>query len=353
MRNLRKQIIIVFLFSIVLSQKDIYRSVEDVQEEWTGYTSFQKEEMISFCDFLFNEGYYERCLLSSFQLLYKFPDDPVIPTVNYHIARCYEEMGNYDLAHKYYQKVIKADDRGAIVYKAAQYRNHYTSLLSEDLDRLLKETQNTDDPYLLTFRGYAHMKRFNWVEARASFISAQSAYAHPHYDALMTPIYQTIENVSSVPMHNKYLVFLSSALFPGGGQFLLKEWNNGQGILSSVGLMMLIGNWAKVEQLVGKNRVIENESSSIPLYKDMETNHELKKRDKIPAHLSLSYSSIKYLIPPIIIGAGVFISSSLKSFKDTDRKNKKLVEYYVNDRVSNTSPERFLDFPEPTLIIRR
>jgi len=353
MRNLRKQIIFVFLSSVILSQQDIYRSVEDVKEEWTGYTSFQKEEMLSFCDFLFNEGHYERCLLSSFQLLYKFPNDPVIPAVNYYIARCYEEMRNFDLAHKYYDKVIKAEGEGSNIHRAAQYRDHYTSLIAEELDDLLKDTENTDDPYLMTFRGYAHMKKLEWEDARASFISAQEAFSHPHYDELMTPLYQTIENVNSVTRHNKYLVFLSSALFPGGGQFLLKEWNKGQGILSSVGLMLLIGNWAKVDQLMGTNRVLVNESSSIPLYKDMDTDHKLTKKDKIPAHLSLSHSSIRYLVPPLVIGSGIFISSSLKSFKDTDRKNKKLIEYYVNDRISITAPKIFLDFPEPTLIIAR
>ena len=353
MRNLRKQIIFVFLSSVILSQQDIYRSVEDVKEEWTGYTSFQKEEMLSFCDFLFNEGHYERCLLSSFQLLYKFPNDPVIPAVNYYIARCYEEMKNFDLAHKYYEKVMKDDAQGSNVYKAAKYRNHYTSLIAEELDNLLNDTENTDDPYLKTFRGYAHMKKLEWKEARASFISAQEAFDYPHYDELMTPLYQTIENVSSVPRHNKYLVFLSSALFPGGGQFLLKEWSKGQGVLSSVGLMLLIGNWAKVDQLVGTNRVLVNESSSIPLYKDMDADHKLTKKDKIPAHLSLSHSSIRYLLPPLVIGSGIFISSSLKSFKDTDRKNRKLIEYYVKDKISITAPEMFLDFPEPTLIIAR
>jgi hypothetical protein len=156
-----------------------------------------------------------------------------------------------------------------------------------------------------------------------------------------------------VPKHNKYLVFLSSAIFPGGGQFLLKEWNNGQGILTSVSLMAIISNWARVEELVGKNRVIENESSSIPLHKDMESNNKLKKKDKLPANLSLSYSSTRYLIPPIVIGAGVFSISSLKSFKDTDKKNKKLIEYYVSDRVSDMSPDRFLDFPNPTLVVQK
>ena len=353
MRNLRRQIIFAFLFSIALCQNDIYRSVDEVQDEWTGYTSFQKEEMVSFCDFLFNEGYYERCLLSSFQLLYKFPNDPFVPTVNYYIARCYEEMENFELAQRYYQKIIKDNDETSVVFRAAKYRNQYTNLLSGNTDDLLSNTQGTKDPYLLTFRGYAYMEKMNWEAARTSFISAQNNFDHPHYDELMIPLFQTIENVSEVPKHNKYIVFLSSAIFPGGGQFLLKEWNNGQGILTSVSLMAIISNWAKVEELVGKNRVIENESSSIPLYKDLETNYQLKKKDKIPAKLSLSYSSVKYLIPPVLIGAGVFIISSLKSFKDTDEKNKKLIEYYVNDRVSNTSPSRFLDFPNPTLDLQK
>ena len=85
----------------------------------------------------------------------------------------------------------------------------------------------------------------------------------------------------------------------------------------------------------------------------METNHQLKKKDKIPAKLSLSYSAVKYLIPPVVIGAGVFVISSLKSFKDTDEKNKKLIEYYISDRVSNFSPSRFLDFPNPTLVLQK
>ena len=197
------------------------------------------------------------------------------------------------------------------------------------------------------------MEKMNWEAARTSFISAQNNFDHPHYDKLMNPLYQTIENVSEVPKHNKYIVFLLSAIFPGGGQFLLEEWNNGQGILTSVSLMAIISNWAKVEELVGKNRIFENESSSIPLYKDIETNHQLKKKDKIPAKLSLSHSSVKYLIPPIVIGAGVFIISSLKSFKDTNEKNKKLIEYYVSDKVSDIAPSRFLDFPNPTLVLQK
>ena len=353
MRNLKRQISIIFLLTFVFSQQEIYRSVDDIESEWTGYASFQKEEMISFCDFLFREGHYERCLLSSFQLLYKFSEDPIIPVVNYYIARCYEEMESYDLAQKYYQKVISQKDENTVVFKASKYRHHYVNLLSNKLDQLLEETKNIYDPYLMTFRGYAFMKKLNWEQARTSFVAAQSLFNHTHYDELMTPLYQAIENVNTVPTRNKYLVLISSALFPGGGQFLLDEWGLGQGILSSVSLMALIGAWTGVEQLVGGNRVIDNESIAIPLYKDMKSNHQLKKKDKMPAEVSFSYSSIKYWMPPFFIGAGIYVASSLKSFKDTDGKNKKLIEYYITDKVSNISSNRFLDFPEPQLVSKK
>ena len=354
MRNYRKHIIVSFLLSFLISQDDIYRTVDDVKDEWTGYTSFQKEEMISFCDFLFNEGYYERCLLTSFRILYKFPHDPMVPTIHYYIARCYEEMDNYSLAHKYYRKVKEIDEQGSVAYKAAYYRDYYVNLLADELNQLLKETENIDDPYLMTFRGYAYLKEHKWEKARTSFINAQEKFELQYYDDLMIPLYKLIENVNTVPSHNKYLVFATSILFPGGGQFMLKEWKDGQGILSSVGLMMLIGSWAVVDRLAGEKRFMDNESTFIPLYNNFDhNNHELKNQDKIPSELNFSNSSIEYLIPPLIIGSSIFLSSSLKSFKDTEKKNKKLIEYYINDGINLASPARFLDFKEPSLILSK
>jgi len=353
MRNPNRQILLGILFSMALSQQDVYHSVEDIQTEWTGYTSYQKEEMVSFCDFLFKEGYYERCLLTSFQLLYKFPNDPIIPIVQYHIARCYEEMKNFDLAHRYYGQVMETESKASVAHKAASYRDIYVSLMAGEVNDVLEQTENTDDPYLMTFRGYAHMQKLDWEKARTSFISAQASFDHPHYNEMMTPLYQVIENVGSVPKHNRYLVFMTGSLFPGGGQFMLREWDKGQGILTSVGLMVLIGSWSKVEDLVGNNRFLDNEGTSIPLYKNYKndnSNTELTNNDQIPAQMTVSSSSMKYIIPPLFIGAGIFLGSSLKSFLDTHDKNKRLVEFYIQERIDKISPDRFLDFPEPILI---
>jgi len=133
MRNLFTLILIGLLFGELNAQR-AYRSVDDIQGEWTEYTSYQKEEIISFCDFLFKEGYYERCLLTSFQLLYKFQNDPITPVVNYYIARCYEEMKNYDLASRYYQQVMDVEDTTSITFIASNYRNMYVTLLEGDIE---------------------------------------------------------------------------------------------------------------------------------------------------------------------------------------------------------------------------
>ena len=149
MRNLRKQIILVFLISISFSQNDIYRSVEDVKEEWSGYTSFQKEEMISFCDFLFNEGHYERSLIACFQFLYRYPEDQLKPVVLYYIAKSYEGMENYVLARRYYNRVMKIEDDNSISYKASKYRETYSYLMENNIGKVKEITEGKEDPYFL------------------------------------------------------------------------------------------------------------------------------------------------------------------------------------------------------------
>ena len=134
-------------------------------------------------------------------------------------------MQIYNLAHQYYRQVIQNEPESSLIYKAANYRDIYVNLLAGEVNELLEATKDTDDPYMITFRGYAQMKKLKWEEARLSFINAQALFNHSHYNKLMGPLYQTIENVGSVPRHNRYLVFLSGSLMPGGGQFMLREWD--------------------------------------------------------------------------------------------------------------------------------
>ena len=353
MRTYYKQIIILFLLGQIFAQKDIYRNVDAIEQEWKGYTSYQKEEALSFCDFLFKEGHYERCLLNAFQALYKFPDDAIVSTINYYIGRCYEEMSNFKLANIYYEKVMKKEPKESQTYKASFYRNIYVKLMMDEDDEVLEMTDSSiSDPYLLTFKGYAYLKKKNWDEARTAFISAQSKFSHPHYDNLITPIFQTIEDVYTVPKHNRYFIFMMSTLFPGAGQFMLGNKNQGQGILSSVGLMMLISSWTNVQGLVGSSRAVDDISLSVPVFKSY-NNKSLSKKGNIPDKINTSSSSVRYLIPPLLIGSSIFVASAYKSFNDTKLKNKELIDIYINKRLGEIAPNRFLDFPEPQLIYKK
>ena len=169
---------------------------------------------------------------------------------------------------------------------------------------------------------FRSMKRLQWEEAKISFISAQELFNHSHYNKLMMPLYQAIENVSSVPKHNRYLVFLSGLIMPGGGQFMLKEWDKGQGVLTSVGLLAMIATWGQVNTLVGSKRIMDSEASSLPIfenYKQGTNDVSLTGRDKIPSTVKTKSSSLIYTIPPLIIGGGIFIGSVWKSFMDTQK----------------------------------
>ena len=92
---------ILFFQIFYLFGQENYRSADDIKIEWGEHTNYQRDEMLSFIDFLFNEQYYERCLISSFQFLYKLPDDPQKPAILYKIGRSYEEMENYVLEFLY------------------------------------------------------------------------------------------------------------------------------------------------------------------------------------------------------------------------------------------------------------
>ena len=113
---------IILLLLCFVSAQENYRSVDQIQTEWADHTNYQRDEMLSFCDFLYNEGYYERCLISCFQFLYRLPDDPLRPAILYLIARSYEGMEKYSLARRYYNRVMKIEPENSMAHKASKYR---------------------------------------------------------------------------------------------------------------------------------------------------------------------------------------------------------------------------------------
>ena len=148
-----------------LSAQTTYGTVADLEEQWKEYTSYQKEELSGFCDFLFEQGYYERCVVACFRYLFLYPNDPLTPNVYYKIARSYEEQGKYKLATDYYSKSQNEVQPNSSEFRATKYRLIYLNLMQGDYDTVYTMVGSTKDPYLLTLDGYANFNDLKFDEA--------------------------------------------------------------------------------------------------------------------------------------------------------------------------------------------
>jgi tetratricopeptide (TPR) repeat protein len=280
------------------------------------------------------------------------PDDPVRPALLYIIARSYEEIKNYKLSRKYYQRVMDIESKNSKAYKAAKYRMVYCYLLEEDLNAVFMETDGSVDPYFLMLRGYSYFQKLDWENARATLISAEEKFDDKHYSKLMISLYQAIENVSSVKKHSKSKVFLSGLVFPGGGQFVLKDKKNAQGILASSFLLYGIYNLGTGNDNSGDVRFSNSPGVMVPTHKGINTSFSLSD-GILSKNISAKSELVKYTAPPVLIGSLLYISSLFKSFSEVEEKNKSLFRFYVNKNLEATPPKLFMDFEEPSIINNR
>ena len=345
---LKSLIYLLVAFSMLFGQEN-YRSTDQIESEWGDYTKFQRDEMISFCDFLFEEGYYERCLISSFQFLYRLPNDPVKPALWYLIARSYEEMENYSLARRYYRRVMDSEPITSVAHKSAKYRETYSYLLEGDLDAVFLNTEDSKDPYFLTMRGYGYLQSLEWESARATFISAEETFKDKHYSKLMIPLYQAIENVSSIKQHSKLKVAISGLMFPGGGQLLLRDKKNAQGIFISTFLLYGVYSLSSGNDNSGDIRFVNSPGTVTPTYRGVNSNFNLSE-GALSETISAKSALVKYTLPPIAFGSVLYISSFIKSFSDTEEKNKNLINYYAREKIDSIPPRSFMDFEEPSVV---
>ncbi len=352
MEKLIIKLLVLLTISGLFGQEQ-YRSVEQVEAEWNDHTSFQRDELLSFCDFLFEEKLFERCLLTCFQFLYRFPDDPIRPALLYTIGRSYEEIKNYSLAQRYYRRIIDTEPKHSVTFRAAEYRDIYSDLMKGHTKKVMIKTEGSEDPYFLTFRGYSYLRDLKWEEARTIFISAEEKFDHRHYSKLMVPLYQAIENVETIPQHNRAMIALTGTIFPGGSQFMLKEWKKGQGVLVTALVLSSIIAMGQINELNGSVYVASSPGLIMPYYSDITEsglNTFKLSNGRLTKPVSPKTSVLQYTLPPIIIGLGVYMSSVMRSFIDIKDKNRALIEFYALESIESIEPDRFLDFEEPALL---
>jgi len=346
-----KNVLLIGLIVTTLVGQDQYRSVRNAQEDWQDYTKFQKHELLSFCDFLLEEEFYERALLSLFQYLYRYPQDSLETAVYYYIAQSYEFSGNADLANMYYDRVQEMSDSTDKVFRAAEYRKMFMMLEGGRYDEILERTEFSDDPYDLTFRGYTFFHTLQWTEARQSFLAAEEQFDHPYYSKRLAPMYKALDAAANVPLRNKWLS-LAASFVPGGGHAYLAQWESAGGMMASMIIISSMLSSATSSQ--SGNTYFENSIQSVvPLSEGIKTtdgSFTTQRGYSVPGSIKLTKENSSILIPPIVIGAGLYIGGIWKTWIDVDEANRARVERFVGKVTQKVSIVRFMDFPEPELI---
>jgi len=347
----------IYIFLILsmcsLFAQDPYRSVDQIQEEWQDYADFQKQELVSFSNFLMDEGFYERALLGYFRYLYKYPDDSLKYNAYFQIAKAYELMGKADLSLQYYERIVNEADSSALSAQAANRQIIYLLYTKGEIDEVFRRT-NSDDPYQLVLRGYAHLQRLQWTEARQSFKTAEVLFDHSHYSKLLRPLYKAIEAAENAPLKKKRLAILS-ALVPGGGHLYLKQYENALG--SAFSSILLYSAIFSIPSMQQSNSIIfqENRQRLFPMTNNLNRGVNTQSRSaqyQAPADLNLKSSRKKVFLVPISILIGLYAGSIWKTIDDIDSANRRLVERFVG-RVSERYPlDRFLDYKTPEFYLK-
>ena len=91
---------------------------------------------------------------------------------------------------------------------------------------------------------------------------------------------------------------------------MLGNKNQGQGIFSSVSLMILVSSWTSFQSVVGSIRVVDDISLSVPVYKGY-INKETAQEVSIPEKFHTASFSSKYSAPPILIASSIFIITAI------------------------------------------
>lgn len=336
--------IVIFLFvvSITIAQDESPR-VQSLRQEWSDHASFQRKELISFINFLYEQEFYERARLSLFEFLFRLPDDPLKPAAYYYIGDCYEQEGQFDLALKYYGQAIDESDSGSVVHTASGLRRAECYLRLKEWDTVLEFTERTEDPYLLTYRGYAHLNQLEFIEARISFKAAEAQFDNKVYSRRIAPILRAIDIVDNIEVKSKSRTIIAG-LVPGGGRAYLKGWQSAAGaavttaVLAAFASRTFDGN----EGSMGFEEPVGNWVPAGSDYPEAGQGQRL-----LPRSLKLKSPSRSIILPAIAAGIGVYVGSIWGAVNDIHAQNRRLKERAVVKVSNRYPPEKFRDYTEP------
>ena len=351
---MKKIILILLIFSVQIFSQQKYLSKEDIKNEWSEYTSFQKSELINHSNLLFNEGKYEDALLNYFQFVYLYPNDQLINAAYFKIAKCYEMLNSWDLSINYYQKIISSSESGTVDYLSSTYQRLYSLFKIGQFEDIIKSPNEDNDPYILVFKAYAFFSMLDFENAMLTFKSAEAAFDHRYYSDIIKPFYRAIETVANAPTKEKSLALITS-LFPGGGFLYLNQKESAIGsIVTSSLILSVLANSNNISQK-GSIPFSSNFQKMIPLSNDLSSNKlsfDNSKGYNLPINVKLEEKYTLILIPPLAVAALIYFGSMWKSVIKLEESNSSILKKYAKRVIIKLPLENFMDYEIPYFVIK-
>ncbi len=237
-------------FNICLSQS-LNESVEDLENKWENYTTYQKEELLSFIDFLFEKKYYDKCITAGFRYNFLYPQDSLIPEVYFFIARSYEEVSEYKKALEFYKKSQNLVKINSSLFKSNQYRITYVYLMLGNFNEVNKISETSKDPYLITFNGFAKFNDLDFIGSKNEFNKARKLFKSKSNRRNLSILMRACENAKKLPNLNPLRAALYG-IIPGGGRFYLQQYRQAIATFSSVLFLSINLNRNYNETIISK-----------------------------------------------------------------------------------------------------
>ncbi len=208
------------------------------------------QTFLTLADAFADEQDYYRAITEYKKVIFLFPDYDKLEWVHFQIGKMYYEGGRFPQAkHELLPLTESKDSRlkfVALNYIAlSYYENHEYS----NADRLFTDLQADVEgaPYVLDYTIYAGMaaagnRKFSdaferMTAAKKNWSAKKDAGAvmNPQYGEFFEKTLPILEKARELSAKSPYWAIAFSALLPGGGHFLLGEWDTGIVSFSLVG----------------------------------------------------------------------------------------------------------------------
>jgi len=191
---------------------------------------FEARQLLSFADSLFSEEDYKNAIHEYKRYLFLYPDSPIAAEVQFRIATCYRNAGDFNAAISAYQSINGYQSMPKVQLKIAEsyiFQEKYPKAV-ELLKQFVKEYPNHKlAPRAKFLIGASYMELKNWKLSSQLFRRVLDEYPQSTFVTVSGNLARSITRADNLPSRSPFLSGLMSTIVPGSGQMYSSRFSDG------------------------------------------------------------------------------------------------------------------------------